>query len=228
MSVLAVGRGSRRRVSGDLGQEGPWRLSPGGRRCRSTPPRLVDPLPSFWDDGWIARSQSNFQYSGGFSTYYTSLGADHLLGYWLDWLQHHLATHTELLVVLRVPSVLRCATWVVCRYVLGRLPTARANSSAPLWAMACALLLMAFGWGLTLRPEPFIALLVAAVTACAMRFVARPLSLSACAGDTAGCAGDRRAPGWAGVDRAATRGRSAGGAVGESGSVERSRDSNLG
>ena len=174
ISVLVLGRGSQRSVGG-LARRVKDDLHPADAVVGVLLLLWWILSPSFWDDGWIARSQSNFQYSGGFSTYYTSLGANHLLGYWLDWLQHHLATHTELLVVLRVPSVLAIgATWVVCRYVLGRFPAARANGSAPLWAMANALLLTAFGWGLTLRPEPFVALLVAGVTACAVRFLERP------------------------------------------------------
>lgn len=183
LTIASDGRVSRRRVGHGLVRRIRGALHPADGVVSASLVAWWILSPSFWDDGWLARSQSNFQHSGGFSTYYTSLGTNHLLGYWLDWLQHLLATRTESLVVLRVPGVLALGlTWIVCRYALGRLPAALAGSSAPLWGMASALLLVGFGWGVTLRPEPFVALLVVGVTACAVAFLesrsAAPLALA--------------------------------------------------
>jgi Mycobacterial cell wall arabinan synthesis protein len=128
--------------------------------------------PAFWDDGHILTTQRMFSSSDGFSFYYSVFGANVPLGYWLDWTRHWLAESSSSLLVLRLPALLcLAATWVVCRWMLSRLvgPGAPGRQVA-LWALTCAFLTGALAWGMTLRPEPAIALIAAVVMACAFRF----------------------------------------------------------
>jgi arabinosyltransferase C len=131
--------------------------------------------PAVYDDGWVTARENNFAASGGFSNYYASLGANHPLGYWLEWLQHWLTQMTSSLLFLRVPALLcLAATWVLCRWVLARvLPSSVGVDGTPLWALASAFGITALAWGMSLRPEPEVALLAAGVLACTVRFVKR-------------------------------------------------------
>ena len=131
--------------------------------------------PSYWDDGWIAARLSSYADSGGFSTYYDVLGASNPLGYWLDWTQHWLLQVSDTLLVLRVPALACLAvTWLLCRWLLVRgLPWSTGAGGVTLWALASAFLLGALAWGMTVRPEPVLALLVTGVAVCTVRFLAR-------------------------------------------------------
>ena len=140
--------------------------------------------PVFYDDGWFAAMTSNFSSSGGFSLFYNALGANQPLGYWLEWLQHWLTEVTSALLVLRIP-VLLClaATWVLCRWILARLLAATGGDDrVALWALTSAFAVGALAWGMTLRTEPSVALLVTGVLACTVRFLERetvaPLALA--------------------------------------------------
>jgi arabinosyltransferase A len=127
--------------------------------------------PSFFDDGWVVARQRTFADTGGFSTYYDSLGANLPLSYWLEWGQRRLTEATSALLVLRVPALLcLAATWVLCRWILTRATPA---SSLTLVALASAFLVGALAWGMTLRPEPVTALLATGVLACTVRFLDR-------------------------------------------------------
>ena len=141
--------------------------------------------PSAWDDGWVLARQSGFRHSRGFSNYYDALGTNLPNGYWLEWLQHWIAQSSSVLLVLRVPALL-CLfmTWVLCRWTLHRtLGAIEAHGRGAVWAAATAFLAGALAWGMTLRPEPIIALLVTGVLACAVAFrehpSATPLAVSA-------------------------------------------------
>jgi Mycobacterial cell wall arabinan synthesis protein len=132
--------------------------------------------PAFYDDGWIITRQGNFPSSHGFSNYYDSFGANLPLGYWLEWLQHWTVEGSHELVILRVPALVCLAfIWVVIRWTFARLLlTASPNvETLGLWALASAFAVGAASWGMTLRPEPVIALLVACSLACAVRFAER-------------------------------------------------------
>jgi hypothetical protein len=127
--------------------------------------------PAFFDDGWVVARQRTFADTGGFSTYYDSLGTNLPLSYWLEWAQHWLTEATSALLVLRVPALLcLAATWLLCRWILSRTAT---GSSLALWALASGFLVGALAWGMTLRPEPVTALLATAVLACTVRFLER-------------------------------------------------------
>ena len=141
--------------------------------------------PVSYDDGWVAARASNYSASGGFSAFYNALGANQPLGYWLEWAQHWLTETTSALLVLRIPALLCLAvTWVLCRWILARmLAISTHNDRVALWALASAFAVGAMAWGMTLRPEPFVALLVTGVAACTVRFLERetvaPLALAA-------------------------------------------------
>jgi hypothetical protein len=137
--------------------------------------------PVFFDDGWVVARQRTFASSGGFSEYYAAFATNQPLGLWLEWLQHWLTEATTALIVLRVPALLcLAAIWVLCRWITAR---AAPPHGPVLWALAGGFLVAAFSWGMTLRPEPVIALLVTGVLACAIRFLEResaaPLALAA-------------------------------------------------
>jgi Mycobacterial cell wall arabinan synthesis protein len=141
--------------------------------------------PAHWDDGWAIARQRGFSTSGGFSNYYDSFGANLPNGYWIDWLQHWLVQHSNALLVLRIPAlVCLAATWLLSRWILARiLGPSRTVDGLALWAFTSAFLAGALAWGMTLRPEPVTALLIAAVMACVVWFVDRetaaPLALAA-------------------------------------------------
>lgn len=141
--------------------------------------------PAFFDDGWTIARQTAFITAGGFSNYYESFGTSLPLGYWLEWVQHWLTQSTEALLVLRVPALLcLAATWVVCRWILAQLlGSSRSGRSVALWALGASFAAMVMAWGMTLRQEPTVALLVAGVMACCVRFLqsrgAAPLAVAA-------------------------------------------------
>ena len=130
--------------------------------------------PTFWDDGWIATSQRVYDDAGGFSSYYNLLGVNHPFGFWLDWLQHWLAQSTTSLLLLRLPA-LACLglIWVLCRWILSRVLGPSGTCDADLWTLALAFGLCALAWGMTLRPEPQLALLITGVLACSLLFAQR-------------------------------------------------------
>jgi hypothetical protein len=139
--------------------------------------------PAVWDEGWIAATLRNFSASGDFSTYYNAFGANHPFSYWLEWMLHWPARASTASVVLRIPALLCLgATWVLCRWILARTLTSVGRDATAVWAMAGMFLLGGLGWGMTLRPEPEVALLGAGVLACTVRFLDRrmtaPLALA--------------------------------------------------
>jgi hypothetical protein len=134
--------------------------------------------PAFFDDGWVAARQQNYDAAGGFSAYYSSFGVNLPLDYWVEWLEHWLANGTNALLLQRLPA-LACllGTWAVCRWTLGRLLPAAA-SSVVRWALAGTFAVGALAWGMTFRPEPVVALLVVEVLACTVTFVERPRAVA--------------------------------------------------
>jgi hypothetical protein len=141
--------------------------------------------PAFWDDGWIVARQDAFSGSGGFSNYYNGLAANLPNGYWLEWIQHWLTERSRSLVALRIPALLSLVTiWVLCRWSLLRVAGQAAGmTGTPVWALAFGFLTCALAWGMTLRPEPFVALIVMAIFTATVRFLERgsvaPLALIA-------------------------------------------------
>jgi len=138
--------------------------------------------PAYFDDGWIMAGERNFLATGNFSAYYDSFGVSSSVQYWLLWLQHFFFEASSSLLFLRVPAlVCLLATWFLCRWVLGR--TAAARSAVAVWSLAAMFSVGALAWGMTLRPEPEVALLVLGALACVVAFVERgtsaPLALAA-------------------------------------------------
>jgi hypothetical protein len=128
--------------------------------------------PAFWDDGWTVARQGAYSTSGGFSNYYDSFGASLPLGYWLEWAQHWLTQYTTMVLAYRMPALLcLAATWIVCRWILARIASPGGQSSVVLWTFAASFAVGAMAWGMTLRQEPVVALLVAGAMACTIRFV---------------------------------------------------------
>jgi hypothetical protein len=130
--------------------------------------------PVLYDDGWVKVRQSNGLGASGFSNYYTAYGTNLPLDFWSEWLQHWVVAHSTVILVLRLPALaLLLATWIVCRSLFTNL-IADTPSSAAVWALGIAFLLNATSWGVTLRPEPIVALLLVAVLALAVGFADRP------------------------------------------------------
>jgi cell wall arabinan synthesis protein/arabinosyltransferase-like concanavalin domain-containing protein len=131
--------------------------------------------PVLYDDGWVKARQTNGLIGDGFSNYYTTYGVNLPLDVWTEWLQHWVVANSNTLIVLRLPTVLLlAATWIVCRSVLTRLLEGTRARVAAEWALALAFVLNVFSWGMTLRPEPFVALLLVSVFAIALRFAEQP------------------------------------------------------
>ena len=128
--------------------------------------------PAFYDDGWTIARQRGFETTRGFSSYYNGLGTNLPNDYWLDWLQHWFTQSFETLLTLRIPALLCLAViWALSRWTLSRVvPTGTSTRGLPEWVLASAFLAGAMAWGMTLRPEPIIAVLVAASMACAVWF----------------------------------------------------------
>jgi hypothetical protein len=131
--------------------------------------------PAFWDDGFIIARERMFSASRGFSQYYAALGTNLPIGYWLEWTQHWLTQSFTSLLVLRVPSLIcLVGVWILCRWMLPRvLGPSRSESNVARWALASTFLVGALAWGMTVRPEPVMALLITAVMACIVRFLQR-------------------------------------------------------
>ena len=140
--------------------------------------------PAFWDDGWTVARQGAYSTTGGFANYYDSFGASLPLGFWLEWAQHWVTQSTTLVMAYRVPALLcLVATWIVCRWTLARLPSPVSQNAVVLWTLAASFAVGAMAWGMTLRQEPVVALLVSGTFACAVRFseskTAPPLAVAA-------------------------------------------------
>jgi hypothetical protein len=175
----------------------PWAIAASAARQVVAQARPVDALiavvlltwwpigPVFYDDGWVLARQRNFSESGGFSAYYSSFGVNLPLDYWLEWVEHWLFQSSSAVVVLRLPALLCLgATWILCRWTLRRtLASSVGEDRVAVWALGSAYAVGALAWGMTLRPEPVVALLVAGVLACTVRFLERqtvaPLAVAA-------------------------------------------------
>jgi hypothetical protein len=174
----------------------PWQIAAGAVRRAAAAVTAADAAvlgillcwwvlgPAFFDDGWVMASQKNFTAAGDFSTYYDSFGVGTSLSYWLQWTEHWLFTSSNGLLVLRVLAlVCLAATWIVSRWIFTRVRSPGAQSPAARWALASAFVVGALAWGMTLRPEPVVALLIVGVLACTLRFLEResagPLALAA-------------------------------------------------
>ena len=132
--------------------------------------------PLHFDDGWVRARETNLSGVGGFSNYYENWGANLPLGGWLEWLQHFVVAHTTSLAIHRLPAVaLLAGTWLVCRHCLVRLLDASPNTrSYGWWSGTLVFCVGVTAFGMTLRPEPVLALLAVSVLACCLRYAREP------------------------------------------------------
>jgi hypothetical protein len=131
--------------------------------------------PAYIDDGWVAARERMFESSRGFAHYYSALGVNQPLDYWVEWLHHWLAQATPSLLLNRLPAVLCLAViWVLCRWIAARvLQPTQGTDRVPLWTLAGVFVIGAVAWDVTLRPEPVTALFVTGVAACMVLFLER-------------------------------------------------------
>ena len=135
---------------------------------------LLAPLQ--FDDGWVRARETNSLTSGGFSNYYEDYGSNLPLATWFEWLQHFLVANSSSLALARLPMVVvLLATWAVSRWCVARLLGRGPSRSDPAWwAAALTYALGAMAFGMTLRAEPTIALLVVGVLVCCLLYVEQP------------------------------------------------------
>jgi len=130
--------------------------------------------PTLFDDGWLWVELRAFDDLGTLNFYYDTWGVTSPLGYWLVWLGHWAIGSTSHLVFMRLPALLALlVSWLLCRWCLHRVVGGR---PAPVvrWTLAGAFLVGATAWGMTLRLEPFVSLLVLASLAAMISFALVP------------------------------------------------------
>jgi hypothetical protein len=127
-------------------------------------------IPASLDDGFVMVRQRAYDGLGGFSQFFEDEAAVLPTAYWLEWLQRFWIGISPQLVIARIPALTAgLGTWVLLRAVGRRehLPGDGGSS----WMLAAVYLTGFAAWGMTLRPEPFLAFMVVASLALAYRFV---------------------------------------------------------
>src|SRR5262249_42412344 len=131
--------------------------------------------PAFIDDGWARVRQQNYAVSGSFIEYFAGWGGILPGEYWLDWLEHFLVRSTGSVPLLRlIPLLAGIAGWVVCRRALARATGARLPRHVALWTMGFVYLVAFCAWGMTLRPEPVVAVFAVGSLLGVLHFLERP------------------------------------------------------
>jgi hypothetical protein len=136
---------------------------------------ILAPVP--YDDGWVKVRQDVQGYLGELSNYYDHFGVSLPLGYWLEWLERFAVSSADGLAIGRIPALLAlflcwALTRVAARLALGRIADGRTARVV----LTTAFVASAVAWGMTLRPESFVAALVGAVLVTALVFQRRPSS----------------------------------------------------
>jgi hypothetical protein len=139
--------------------------------------------PIFTDDGWVWAEDRAFGSLGGISALYDVWGLMSPTGQWLEWLRHWVVGSTDDIVVMRTPSLAALlVAWPLCRWAL-RMAIGKSPPFVARWTLAGAFLVGATAWGMTVRPEPFISLIVVAVLCAVLSFArsprAAPLAIAA-------------------------------------------------
>ena len=128
-----------------------------------------------WTTAGSACGSRNYSASGTFIEYFAGWGGILPGTYWLDWIEHWLVRATGSVPLLRlVPLAAGVAIWIVCRYALAQAIGPEAHRRFVASTMAVTYLVGFGAWGMTLRPEPILALLAAGVLVAILRFVRRP------------------------------------------------------
>jgi hypothetical protein len=134
--------------------------------------------PVFTDDGWIWAENRTIGSFHGVGVLYDVWGLISPVGYWLEWLTHWVVGTTSDLIVMRIPSlIVVLAAWPLCRFAL-HLAVGAPPSRVARWTLAGAFLVGAFAWEMTVRPEPFISLLVLGVLCAVLSFVRSPKTIA--------------------------------------------------
>ena len=126
-------------------------------------------IPVNIDDGWVAATVRSYDAQGDLSGVFRANGFVFPFGYWNGWLQHLWFGLDSSAVMMRLPAfALGVGIWAGLRSIVRRLePSGNALS---LWLMG-AVFVVGFGaWGMTLRVEPVIAMLVVMSVLLAIRF----------------------------------------------------------
>jgi hypothetical protein len=139
--------------------------------------------PIFTDDGWVWAEDRAFRSLGGISALYDVWGLMSPTGQWLEWLRHWVVGSTNDIVVMRTPSLAALlVAWPLCRWAL-RMAIGERPPFVVRWTLAGAFLVGATAWEMTVRPEPFISLIVVAVLCAVLSFArsprAAPLAIAA-------------------------------------------------
>ena len=115
--------------------------------------------PAHIDDGWIWPQNRIFADLGAVTFYFDFWGVTAPLGYWLTWLGHWAIGSTTDLIVMRLPVLaVLVATWLICRASL-RVALGGRLVGRSRWVLAAAFLVGSTAWGMTIRPEPTVAVL---------------------------------------------------------------------
>jgi len=124
-------------------------------------------IPANLDDGWSAAMQHSFEFHGEISTVLSSGAAPLPFGYWFEWLSSLWTRPGMSPLLMRAPAiVVGVVTWAGLRAVGARLGVTVAS-----YRLMAAAFAVGFGaWGVTLRPEPMVAMLAVFSVWCAIRF----------------------------------------------------------
>lgn len=132
--------------------------------------------PSYYDDGWVRARQLNYSASDVFSNYYDTWGGILPDVHWLEWIQHWFTLASGSLAVMRIfPLLAGFVTWGLCRVALRRAVGAEAARGFFVeTTLAAGFLLGFYAWGMTIRPEPEVAILMTGSLIAALSFTLTP------------------------------------------------------
>lgn len=126
-------------------------------------------VPPRFDDGWVLTTVRQYSDLGFFSNYYSIDAVAQPQGFWWTWIERLWLTPLGTPgFLLRLPTVLILVGtwWLIRRHVLSRLEL----DGAAMWAAATVACLGLLGLQITIRPEPVVALLLAAAISVVVRY----------------------------------------------------------
>jgi hypothetical protein len=119
--------------------------------------------PWFYDDGWLMATVRAREAGGSFNNYFDTLATQLPLGFGHHWLLSPFAAFDAPFLWWRLVPLAAClVTWGLLRYTFATV-CGRDARGPGLIALASSFLVFVFAWLMTLRPEPVIAMLSAAV-----------------------------------------------------------------